>query len=261
MPRSRRGVVAVLAMMFLVLFGSLSVAMAVVTQGNLRTAASHIRVVSSLGAVDTGIEIASARLQEAASRFVVAKGHIDADYAEDLWDGSYGASPAVTILPAPFGRAGQITVNSLRTAIIDAHLAHDSNDLITDDSNVPLAINIPDAPDGWIVTDPIGIERAPNGLIVTAAQISYLPPDDQGRILVIVTGYNYDTIRDQWVTRTAQQYFDIVKPVKQAIVAPTRIMLGQNVQVNGPLGAALDNDDLDAIDGPPLVMRSDFYGL
>ena len=134
LPRSRRGVVAVLAMMFLVLFGSLSVAMAVVTQGNLRTAASHIRVVSSLGAVDTGIEIASARLQEAASRFVVAKGQIDADYAEDLWDGTFGASPAVTILPAPFGRAGQVNVNSLRSAIIDAHLAHDSNDLITDDA-------------------------------------------------------------------------------------------------------------------------------
>ncbi|MEZ6211150.1 MAG: hypothetical protein R3B46_07905 [Phycisphaerales bacterium] len=261
LPRSRRGVVAVLAMMFLVLFGSLSVAMAVVTQGNLRTAASHIRVVSSLGAVDTGIEIASARLQEAASRFVVAKGQIDPDYAEDLWDGTFGASPAVTILPAPFGRAGEVNVNSLRTAIIDAHLAHDANDLITDDSNVPLAINIPDAPDGWIVTDPIGVERAPNGLIVTATQISYIPPDDEGRILVVVTGYNWDTVRAQWVTRTAQQYFDITKPVKQAIVAPTRIMLGQNVQVNGPLGAAFDNDDLDSLDGPPLVMRSDFYGL
>lgn len=259
--RSRRGVVAVLAMMFLVLFGSLTVAMAVVTQGNLRTAASHIRVVSSLGAVDTGIEIASARLQEAASRFVVAKGEITPDYALDLWDGSYGATPSVTILPAPFGRDAATTVNSLRTAIIDAHLAHDENDLIVDDTNVPLAITIPEAPDGWIVTDPIGVERAPNGLIVTATQISYLPPDDEGRILVIVTGYNWDTIRRQWVTRTAQQYFDITKPVKQAILAPTRIMLGQNVQVNGPLGAAFDNDDLDTLDGPPLVMRSDFYGL
>ncbi len=260
--RSRRGVVAVLAMMFLVLFGSLTVAMAVVTQGNLRTAASHIRVVRSLGAVDTGVEIAAARLDEAASRFIVAKGEITPDYATSLWNGTYGVSPSVTILPPPFGRDSQLTVNSVRTAILDAHLAHDANDLVEEDgSNVPAAITLPTQPAGWIVTDAIGVERANNGLITTATQITYVPPDAEGRILVIVTGYTWDEIRRRWVTRTAQQYFDIAKPVRQAILAPTRIMLGQNVQVNGPLGAAFDNADLDTLDGPPLVMRSDFYGL
>ena len=47
---TRRGVVSVLAMMILVLFGSLSVAMAIASQGNLRTASTHLHVLRAMGA-------------------------------------------------------------------------------------------------------------------------------------------------------------------------------------------------------------------
>ena len=56
----RRGVAAVLSMMFMVLFGSLAAAMAVVSQGNLRTANSHLVVSRALGCVDTGMTVAIA---------------------------------------------------------------------------------------------------------------------------------------------------------------------------------------------------------
>ena len=42
---SRRGVASVLAMMFLIIFGSLVAAMAIASQGNVRTAATHQAVV------------------------------------------------------------------------------------------------------------------------------------------------------------------------------------------------------------------------
>ena len=47
---TRRGIVSVLAMMILVLFGSLSVAMAIASQGNLRTASTHLHVLRAMGA-------------------------------------------------------------------------------------------------------------------------------------------------------------------------------------------------------------------
>ena len=45
---NRRGVASILAMMFLVIFGSLAAAMAVVAQGNLRTADSAMKVSRAL---------------------------------------------------------------------------------------------------------------------------------------------------------------------------------------------------------------------
>ena len=47
---TRRGVVSVLSMMFLVLFGSLAAAMAIASRGNLQTAASHLHVMRAMGA-------------------------------------------------------------------------------------------------------------------------------------------------------------------------------------------------------------------
>ena len=52
---SRRGVASVLAMMFVVLFGSLAVAMAIVSKGNLRTAQTNLHVIRAMGAADTGV--------------------------------------------------------------------------------------------------------------------------------------------------------------------------------------------------------------
>ena len=54
-PESRRGIAAVLSMMFLILFGSLAAAMAIATKGNLTTAATHVRVLRAQGAAETGL--------------------------------------------------------------------------------------------------------------------------------------------------------------------------------------------------------------
>lgn len=259
---TRRGVVGVLAMMFLIMFGSLAAAMAVVTQGNLRTAASHLRVTRAMGAVDTGMGIAASRLREAASRFLVSRGRIDAAYAQALWAGTYDDSPPVSVLAPSDGRDESPGATSLAEAIANHHAADSEGNVVADDgSNAAAAIVLPQAPDGWVVTKPIGIEKDPNGVITTAVQITYVPPDAEGRVLAVVTGYDWDFHRRRWVTRTAQQYFSIAKTVKHAILGPSRIMIGRNVEVSGPLGVRYNSAALDTLDGPPLVVRSDFYGL
>ena len=100
---TRRGVVSVLAMMILVLFGSLSVAMAIASQGNLRTASTHLHVLRAMGAAETGIQVAENRLLHVVSRFIVEKGEVDAGFADALWDGSFGAG---------FGQIDILTLNN-----------------------------------------------------------------------------------------------------------------------------------------------------
>ena len=72
---------------------------AVVSKGNLRTADTHRRVGRAQAATDAALEIASRRLEDAASRFLVARGEITPAYADDLWMGTYAVTPPVTVLP------------------------------------------------------------------------------------------------------------------------------------------------------------------
>lgn len=253
---TRRGVTGILSMMFLVMFGSLAVAMAVVSQGNLRTAETHIRVSRALGAVDTGMEIAAKTLDRAAARCVVGEGQIDGNYATALWTGdSLGGT-----LSSFIDVSGYDSVSSIMAAVEQIH-----EDQV--DTNIASQIS-PSfvAPDDWYVSPAIGLDQDGEGNIITAVQIAYITPSEDeisdGRIRVVVTGYDWDWTRGQYVTRTAQQYFDLTKEVKQAVLAPSRIMIGRNVQVDGPLGARFSSTNATGdIDGPPLVVKSDFYGL
>ena len=60
----RRGVAAILAMMFLVIFASLAAAMAVVSQGNLRVAETNIKISRSLAAAETGMNLMVRELEK-----------------------------------------------------------------------------------------------------------------------------------------------------------------------------------------------------
>ena len=72
--QARRGITSVLAMMFLVIFGSLSVAMAIMAQGNLRAADSALHVSRASSAAQTGLVFGARRLNAEAKRWVVRKG-------------------------------------------------------------------------------------------------------------------------------------------------------------------------------------------
>ena len=61
-PR-HRGVAAVMAMMFLVIFGSLAAALAVVASGNLRTAEASLKINRTLGTADSGLDFIDYRLR------------------------------------------------------------------------------------------------------------------------------------------------------------------------------------------------------
>lgn len=279
--RNRRGVVSVLAMMFLVLFGSLGLAMAVVSKGNLRTASTHLHVTKSLGAAETGMIIAQQRLADAAARFVIAKGTIDSTYGRKLWNGALtGGDGAVTVLPPKtFSEFG--LPSGIAQALVNMHAADQNTATVAGVVNTPTVTAAPTGtstavyrPDNWVVTPAVAIDGVSTGAGVypAAYQVTYAPLANGTDIRIIVTGYSavsnlgstylYNpggTGENRPLSRTIYQDFRLIKQHKHSIVSPSKIMIGKNVRIKGPIGA--EYTDVARVNGDPVVIRSDFYGL
>ncbi len=251
----RRGVSAVLAMMYLVIFGSLAAAMAVVAQGNLRTADSSLRVSRAMGAAESGLAFASRRLQSEGGRFVIDKGVIDGFFAQDVWDGTInvGADGDVEVLPAEEYDSGpQDNSIGLSEALLGAHLA--------DSAAMTMIVEPGDAAlpaidgNGALETRPIRLSDEPNAPYF---RLRYEMLENQPFVRVTSIGV------DGEIERTLQMDFRLTKRIEFAIISPNRIMIGKNVRVEGPLGSryGVVPGELDSANGDPLVMRSDFYYL
>ncbi|MGD9688963.1 MAG: hypothetical protein AB7K52_01590 [Phycisphaerales bacterium] len=277
---TRRGVVSVLAMMFLVLFGSLGLAMAIASKGNLRTAATQLHVTKAIGAAETGLAVAKVRLEEAARRFVVDKGEITSSLGTKLWRGTYtNADARVTILPPPSGFVEVGLPAGLASALANVHAADQNIATYTGSLGTPTIGGAPAGMDGneyvltdWVMTPAVAIDGSgSDGSSPAAFQITYAPLTNGTDVRVIVTGYssigvsgsNYTYAsngqQSQPVTRVLQQDFRIVKRHEHAILSPSRVLIGKNVAIVGNVGERYDQTDEE--NGDPAVIRSDFLGL
>lgn len=252
-PDRRRGVASVLAMMFLVIFGALAATMAVVAQGNMRTAQSSLQVSRSLSAAESGLVFATRRLAREAARFIVEKGVIDESFGEDLWFGTTSPSDGVVTILDPAGYSVPTpSGEGLMHAIHDAHLFQDTYPVILDDGVViPLQL---DTTAGTIVSPPIRI-----GILETDPYflLRYEVLEDGRYVRVTSQGV------DGAIRRTIQMDYLLDKRIEYAVLGPNRIMIGKNVLVEGPIGSlyGLVEGELDSDNGDPLVLRSDFYDL
>lgn len=249
---SRRGVSSVLSMMFLVIFGSLGAAMAVVAQGNLRTADSALRVSRAGSAAETGLVFASRRLALEASRFVVRRGVIDPKFAAQLWRGTYApADPADLVVMPPEGYETTSPPTGIAQAILDAHFADEGAVSVEPGDGLLPAF---DEVSGQIDARPMRLGSDPNA---PTFRIGYRPVPETSRILVVSEG------RDGDVRRTLQMEFELDKRIEFAVLSPNRLMIGKNVIVEGPLGTTygLSEGELNATHGHPLLLRSDFNYL
>lgn len=251
------GVASVLAMMFLVLFGSLAAAMAVVAHGNMRTADSNLRVSRALSAAETGLVFAGHRLEAETRRFVVQKGIIDAGFAERLWMGTYNADDGqVTVLPPTGYAVHGPDPAGIIYALRHAHLA-DSHSFIAEPADAALPhIN---TEYGSLQVRPIALTAKANG-----------SPDPEGpyfrlRYELLMNGNVRITSTgiDRGITRTISMDFRITKKIEYAVLSVNRIMVGKNVLVEGPLGSRFGTEpgELESDLGHPLITRSDFYYL
>ena len=262
-PR-RRGVVSVLSMMFLILFGSLAAAMAVVSQGNLRTAAAHLHVSRAMSSAETGLAIAEERLDLAATRFIIDRGQIDGGLGEDLWLGTIPADVDTVVRTLPSGDLPTGVANALA-------IVHDEDLNIIDIDGIaaptlgaaPVDVDLTlYAEDNWLFTPAVGLieqdpDLDPRG---QAYQITYAPLANGVDIRIIVTGYDFDHQRGGVpLTRTISRDYRMLKRVEHSVISPNRIMIGKNVMIDGDLGSTYT--DLTFTNGDPMLLRSDFRHL
>lgn len=262
-PR-RRGVVSVLSMMFLLLFGSLAAAMAVVSQGNLRTAAAHLHVSRAMSSAETGLSVAEGRLDHVVTRFIIDRGQIDSGLGEDLWLGTIPGDVDTVIRSLDTGEVPTGMANGLA-------LIHDDDVNTVDIDGItapvlgaaPVGVDLTlFAEDNWLYTPAVAlIEQPTDGQARGQAyQITYAPLANGTDIRVIVTGYDFDHQRGGVpLTRTISKDFRIAKRVEHAVISPNRIMIGKNVMIDGDLGSSYN--DLTFEHGDPMLLRSDFRHL
>lgn len=237
-------------MMFLVIFGSLAAVMAVVAQGNMRTAHAHLRVSRASSAAETGISFANRRLLAAARRFVIEKGTIDDAFADRLWTGSFLMDDGVVQVLPPTDFIEASPARGLAEAVMNAHLADEHSVIINPGDELLPAID----EFARVLTPPIPVTQDdPN----VTFQITYEPLADGRFIRITVIG------RDHELSRTIRAEYQIVKRLDAAIISPNRIMIGKNVHIEGPIGSRYGETavDLEADNGHPIVMLSDFHGL
>lgn len=275
---TRRGVVSVLSMMFLILFGSLAAAMAIMSKGNVTTAATHQHVQRAMGAAETGLRVAEERLREAAGRFVVSRGEVDAGFGRYLWaSAETGVHPTYGEVQVVAPKSYADTSGSPRGIIRALMQIHDRDAAIivapeSGNLNAPAIRSAPSGadltmldPSNWLITPIVAMvtQPAPDSDLPprgTGFQIEYIPMASGTEVRVAVTGYDFDyTPGGQAVSRRITQDFALAKRVDAAILSPSKVMIGKNVLVEGDIGATFTGVTFEH--GDPLIVRSDFWGI
>ena len=247
----RRGIASVLALMFLVLFASVVTAMAVVADGNVRTAESAVSVSRAISASESGLHYAARRLRLEASRYTIERGTTSGTFGSRLWAGTWTTSDGTVIVAPPSDyTVASPTGTGLLHAVHDAHASADSHAEVFEDG-LPVELELDQAS---------GLLRSP-GIPVHGGgdapwfRLRYEWSGDS----VLVTSQGHD--RD--IVRTLTMRFDLEKKIEFALLTPTRIMIGKNVLIEGPMGTFYGTlaNELQAEHGDPLVVTSDFRGI
>lgn len=271
-PRCR-GIASVLAMMFLVIFGSLAAAMAVVSQGNLSTADTHLKIGRSLAAADTGTRFVQHHLSAVAEEVRTSRGEIDGQAASILWGGDgtpENPGIAATLVNRLAGEPHNFEEPYLERIRQDAY----GNDVYRVHLG-PIAVG-PNEPtftatltphplyddDGVMIDyDAAAYDSPPyDGSQPTTGidwDVSNANPLDESFVRLRVTAH--DGPVGSRVYRSISMDLAIDKNIRYALLSRSRIMVGRNVMIEGPIGSTFNEVHLDK--GHPVQMQSDFRGL
>jgi hypothetical protein len=242
--RRERGAAAILAMMFLVIFASLAAAMAIVSQGNLQTADSSLKISRSLAASETGMRFMIYRINQVTVDVKTRAGEINATNAPALWDEI---------------RAG------LKASF--ANEVHNVDEPTEDGTTLtvgPIAVG-PGEPTFTATLTPHPLagedynstyyQRAPYNAMTPA--VSNASPLDATWVRVKVVAS--DGAAGKQISRSITMDFKLEKKIRYAILSRSRVMIGRNVMIEGPIGSRFTETNL--TNGHPIQMRSDFVGL
>jgi len=252
----QRGAAAVLAMMFLVIFSSLAAAMAIVSQGNLTTADSSLKINRSLAAAETGMQFMIYRINQ------VTQGDPDAAVTLD------GVKTREGLIDDTLAKTLWTEVRTDLQNLLNSDFQYQQGNPVAADGErliVP-AIPIGDGqPTFSAVIEPHPIDgedydadmyQQPPYSDMSPA-VSSAAPLDERWVRVTVTAA--DGAAGQEVYRSVMLDFQIEKKIRFALLSRSRIMIGRNVMIDGPIGSSFLETHLE--NGHPIQMESDFRGL
>ena len=250
-PRRQSGVVAILAMLFLVIFSALAAAMALVSQANLRTADTYQHVNRAAAAAETGMSWASYRVGQVASTITTTKGLIDTTMANTLWPvlrdqimNTMGAELHLLEASTQINEKitlGRIKVGSEATA---------STFRITLERHPLAGENYGSA---YYQRAPYNLNTGSNAYTANGLAVSSANPVTGVWVRIKSVGV------DGSCMRTVQSDFRIDKKVRYAVLSRNRVMIGRNVLIKGAIGSKYEY--VDQTNGHPVQMRDNFRGL
>jgi len=271
MLRRERGAAALLAMMFLVIFGSLAAAMAIVSQGNLHTASTHIKVNRSQAASETGMRLMIYRLADASSTVLTRSGAIydpnDTTYITTLDSSDLASDPSGMPTDVLMGEADAIwdEVAQVMVASLSGEF-HNQQEPYIDAAGVlhvgPISVG-PGEPsfEATFTPHPIAGEDYDSDYYqrppYDAMNVSAATPLDARFVRVQVTAYDGGV--GSRVYRSLSMDFQITRRINYAVLSRSRVMIGQNVLIEGRVGSIFSDTDLN--NGHPIQVMSDFRGL
>ncbi len=249
-PRNR-GAAAIIAMMFLVIFGSLAAAMAIVSQGNLAIADSQIKINRSLAAAETGLNMVTYHFDKVATQVLTRYGLIDDVRANELWMENGGVRQRLfdAFSDISAQQQPQYTVKGLRVGPIAVGPDAPTFTATFEPHPLPGSLNR--------YNDPFYRQPPYNDPALFDQPISASNPLDARWIRVVVTASDGPPGRE--ITRSISMDFRLDKKLRFAILSRSRVMIGRNVLVEGRIGSRFL--DTHIAHGHPVQMESDFRGL
>lgn len=269
--RRRRGSAALLSMMFLVIFGSLAAAMAIVSQGNLHTADTHLKVNRSLAASETGLRLMLFRLSQASEQVLTRSGAVwDPDagtYITTLQESDLSGDTSGMPVDVLFGKADAIweEIAAVLATDISGEPHNQQEPYIDAEGRLhvgPIAVG-PNAPAFTATFTPHPIA----GEDYDSEYYSRPPYSDMGissaspldARFIRVTIEAFDGIPGNRVHRSVSIDVELVKRIEYAVLSRSRIMIGRNVMIEGRIGSTFEETHLK--NGHPVMIASDFRGI
>jgi len=267
----QRGAAAVLSMMFLVIFGSLAAAMAIVSQGNLHTAETHLKVNRSLAASETGLRLMMYRLAKASQLVQTRSGTVwdpaSGNYITTLKESDMAGDPSGMPVNVLMGKADAVWDEVAATLMTElSGEPHNQAEPYIDSDRVlhvgPIAV-APQSPSFTATFAPHPIpgedydseyyKRPP----YSDMGISNAQPLDARFVRITVQAY--DGSAGHRVNRSVSMDFQMVKRIEYAVLSRSRVMIGRNVMVEGRIGSTFTETNLK--NGHPIQVASDFRGI
>jgi len=253
-PRDR-GAAALLAMMFLVIFSSLAAAMAIVSQGNLNTADSSLKINRSLAAAETGMQFMMYRVNQVTSGgpagipldgVSTRLGVIDSALATTLWQET--RTELLALLTNDVQYADNLPSVTLDGGLFVPYVTVGPGQPQFSTTFTPHPIAGEDYDDMSYQQSPYSDMNPPT---------SSANPLDERWIRMKITAKDGPDGREVYRSITMDLLID--KKIKFALLSKSRVMIGRNVMIDGPIGSGFTETNLEH--GHPIQMVSDFRGL